>query len=51
MDIVKTGVEVPVDRITSDSLQNLVAEYVSQEWSDLQDERCTLEEKVEQVVV
>ncbi len=45
------GVEVPIDRINSDTLRNLVTEFVTREWSDLADSGFSLETKVEQVLL
>jgi uncharacterized protein YheU (UPF0270 family) len=43
------GVEVPVERIPPDTLYNMLADYVSREWSELTDAGFTHEDKIEQV--
>lgn len=43
------GVEVPLERINPDTLHNMLADYVSREWSDLSDNNFTLDGKIEQV--
>ena len=43
--------EIPLDRINPDTLLNMVNEFVTREWADLCDSGCTLEEKVEQVML
>ncbi|HEY4745799.1 MAG TPA: YheU family protein [Desulfuromonadaceae bacterium] len=44
------GVEVPWDRINSDTLRTMVEEFVTREWSELADAGFSLEVKVEQVL-
>jgi uncharacterized protein len=41
------GIEIPLDRINPDTLRNMVAEFVSREWTDGD---CPLEERVAQVL-
>lgn len=43
------GVEVPLDRISPDTLRNLIAEFVTREWEELGDSHFTLADKIEQV--
>ena len=43
------GVEIPVDRISPETLQNLIGEYVTREWEELGEGSCTLEQKIDQV--
>ena len=49
-DYNEEGVEVPYEQINPDTLRNMVAEFVTREWSDLSDSGYTLEEKIEQVL-
>jgi uncharacterized protein YheU (UPF0270 family) len=44
------GIDVPYDRINPDTLQNMVREFVTREWSDLSDSGYTLEDKIAQVL-
>lgn len=44
------AVEIPLDRINPDTLRNMVAEFVTREWSELADADYTLDEKIEQVL-
>lgn len=44
------GVEVPLERIAPDTLRNLVAAFVSREWSELSDRGHSLDGKIEQVL-
>ena len=44
------GVVVPLERISPDTLQRLVEEFVTREWSELADEGYTLDVKVKQVL-
>jgi len=41
------GIEIPLDRISPDTLRNMLSEFVSREWVD---EECTLESRIEQVM-
>jgi len=43
-------VEIPLDRINPDTLRNMIAEFVTREWSELADSGYTLDEKIEQVL-
>jgi uncharacterized protein YheU (UPF0270 family) len=43
------GVEVPWDRIAPDTLNNLIAEFVTREWEEIGDASATLEDKIGQV--
>ena len=43
------GVEVPLDRISADTLRNLIAEFVTREWEELGNSRYTLDDKINQV--
>jgi uncharacterized protein YheU (UPF0270 family) len=44
------GVDVPLERISTDTLRKMVEEFVTREWSDLADADFTFEEKIEQVI-
>ena len=44
------GVIVPHHRISPDALRKMVEEFVTRDWSEFNDARCTLDEKVEQVL-
>lgn len=48
--VAEDGVIVPLERINTDTLQRLVEELVTREWSSLSDEGFTLDGKVEQVL-
>ncbi len=41
------GIELPLDRISQDTLRNMLAEFVTREWAD---EECTVESRIEQVL-
>ena len=43
------GLEIPVERIAPETLQRMIEEFVTREWSDPADSGYTLEEKVAQV--
>lgn len=43
------GVEVPFDRIDPDTLNNLIAEFVTREWEEVGDTSATLDGKICQV--
>lgn len=44
------GIEVPYNQINTDTLNKMIEEFVSREWSSLTDEGYSLENKVEQVL-
>lgn len=44
------GVEIPFERINTDTLRNLVSEFVSREWEELGDSHHTLDDKIAQVL-
>lgn len=44
------GVEIPLDRIDPETLQNMLAAFVTREWSEQADAGFTLEDKVQQVL-
>jgi uncharacterized protein YheU (UPF0270 family) len=49
-DTAEEGVDIPLERLDPEILQALLAEFVSREWSELNDACFTLEEKIEQVM-
>ena len=44
------GIEVPLDGINPGTLRNMVAEFVTRDWSELTDDGHTLDEKIDQVL-
>jgi len=44
------GIEIPLERISPETLQRMIEEFVTREWADLGDDGFTLEEKVAQVM-
>ena len=44
------GVVVPIERINPETLQKMIEEFVTREWSELSDGDCTFEDKIEQVL-
>jgi uncharacterized protein YheU (UPF0270 family) len=44
------GLVIPVERIAPETLQKMIEEFVTREWSDPADSGHTLEEKVAQVL-
>jgi uncharacterized protein len=44
------AIDIPLDRITPDTLRNMIEEFVTREWSELADSEYTLDEKIEQVL-
>lgn len=40
------GLEIPLERISPDTLRNMLAEFVTRDWAD---EACPLETRIEQV--
>ena len=48
-EFMEEGVEVPYDRIAPDTLNNLIAEFVSREWEEVGDTSATLDDKICQV--
>jgi uncharacterized protein YheU (UPF0270 family) len=41
------GIEIPLDRISPDTLRSMLVEFVTREWAD---EESTLESRIEQVL-
>lgn len=48
-EFLEEGVEVPWQRLEPDTLNNLIAEFVTREWEEVGDASATLEEKISQV--
>lgn len=48
-EFMEEGVEVPYDRIEPETLNNLIAEFVSREWEEFGDAAATLDDKISQV--
>jgi len=46
----EAGVEIPLDRIKSETLRKLITEFVTREWEEIGDTRHTLDDKIEQVL-
>lgn len=44
------GVEVPFEKLSPDTLHNLIAEFVTREWEEIGDSSHTLDEKITQVL-
>lgn len=44
------GVEIPLERLSAETLRNLVSEFVTREWEEVGDASYTLDEKIEQVL-
>jgi len=44
------AIEIPLERITPDTLRNMLEEFVTREWSELADAEHTLDQKIEQVL-
>ena len=49
IDLHEEGVDIPYDKITPDTLQRMIQEFVTRDGADWGDIGCTLEDKVEQV--
>ena len=50
VELQEEGLEIPVERIDRDTLQKMIEEFVTREWSDPADSGYTMEEKVAQVL-
>lgn len=44
------AVDIPLERISPDTLHRMVEEFVTREWSELADSEYTLDQKIEQVL-
>ena len=44
------GIEIPFERISPDTLRNMLQEFVTREWADLGDSGYTLDDKIAQVL-
>jgi len=49
-DSQEEALELPLDRIDTDTLRRMIEEFVTREWSELGDAGHTLDEKVDQVL-
>jgi uncharacterized protein YheU (UPF0270 family) len=49
-DCREEGVEVPLERISPETLRSMVAEFVTREWEEVGDAHHTLDDKVDQVL-
>ena len=49
VDQQEEGVDIPYDRLSPETLRNMVKEFVTRDWEELGDSNFTLDEKVEQV--
>ena len=49
VDQQEEGVDIPYDRLSPETLRNMVTEFVTRDWEELGDSNFTLDEKVEQV--
>ena len=45
----ENGVDVPLERINSDTLRNLISEFVTRGWEETGDVSYTLDDKINQV--
>lgn len=45
----ENGVEIPFERLSPETLRNLISEFVTREWEEVGDARFTLDEKIKQV--
>jgi len=44
------GIEIPVERINPDTLQRMIEEFVTREWTEWGDSGCSHDDKVAQVL-
>jgi uncharacterized protein YheU (UPF0270 family) len=49
-ECIAEAVEIPYDRISPDTLKNLISEFVSREWGEIGDSSYTLDYKIGQVL-
>lgn len=49
-EFVEEGVEVPFERVSPETLRNLISEFVTREWEDIGDSSATLDDKISQVM-
>ena len=49
-DQYEEGLEIPFEQINTDTLRNMLREFVTREWADLGDSGYTLDDKVAQVL-
>lgn len=48
-EFMEDGMEVPWERIAPDTLDNLIAEFVTRQWEEVGDSSATLDDKIGQV--
>lgn len=49
-EFMEEGVEVPFERVSPETLRNLISEFVTREWEDIGDSSATLDDKISQVM-
>lgn len=49
-EFMEEGVEVPFERVSPETLRNLISEFVTREWEDIGDSSATLDDKINQVM-
>lgn len=49
-EFLEDGVNVPLEKINSDTLKKLITEFVTREWEEVGDAAYTLEDKINQVL-
>jgi len=49
-EFMEEGVEVPFEKISPETLRNLISEFVTREWEDIGDSSATLDDKICQVM-
>ena len=49
LDQQEEGVEIPYDRLSPETLRNMVQEFVTRQWEEVGDANFTLDDKVAQV--
>jgi hypothetical protein len=50
-EFMEEGVEVPFEKISPETLKNLISEFVTREWEEVGDSTATLDDKVNQVML
>lgn len=48
-EFMEEGVEVPYDRLSAETLNNLISEFVTRQWEEVGDSSATLDDKIGQV--
>ena len=49
-EFMEEGVEVPFEKINTETLRNLISEFVTRDWEEVGDASATLDEKISQVM-